>query len=114
MPSPLRSRELETRVIELVDLVLGGRRVEDDLIECKSEWPDPQKRAAARQLAGHANKARDEPILWIIGLERRPTYSPTPARSRWRTGGRQCQVASIRQLRSLSSTSLFLSRNARQ
>ena len=78
MPSPLRSRELEMRVIELVDLVLAGRRVEDDLIECKSEWPDPQKRAAARQLAGHANKARDEPILWIIGLDEKAHVLTNP------------------------------------
>ena len=37
--------------------MLAGKRIEDDLVECKSQWPDPQKRSSARQLAGHANKA---------------------------------------------------------
>jgi len=69
MPSRLRPQQLEARTIELVDLVLAGKRIEDDLVECKGEWPDPQKRSAARQLAGHANKAGSEPILWIIGLD---------------------------------------------
>jgi hypothetical protein len=65
----LRPQQLEARVIELVDLVLAGGRVEDDLVECKSQWPDSTNRRSARQLAGHANKARGEPILWIIGLD---------------------------------------------
>lgn len=65
----LRPQQLEAHVIELVDLVLAGGRVEDDLVECKGQWPDPQNRRSARQLAGHANKAHDEPILWIIGLD---------------------------------------------
>jgi hypothetical protein len=69
MPSRLRPKQVEAGVIELVDLVLAGKRVEDDLVECKGEWPDPQQRSSARQLAGHANKAHDEPILWIIGLD---------------------------------------------
>jgi len=69
MPSRLRPQQLEARVIELVDLVLAGGRIEDDLVECKGQWPDPQKRRSVRQLAGAANKARGEPILWIIGLD---------------------------------------------
>ncbi len=69
MPPRLRPQQLEARVIELVDLVLAGGRIEDDLVECKSQWPDPQQRSSARQLAGHANKARGEPILWLIGLD---------------------------------------------
>lgn len=80
MPSRLRPQQLEMRVIEVVDLVLAGARVEDDLVECKGEWPDPKKRSAARQLAGHANKAREEPILWIIGLDEKShgLTSPSP------------------------------------
>jgi hypothetical protein len=65
----LRPQQLEARVLELVDLVLEGGRIEDDLVECKGQWPDPQNRRSARQLAGAANKARGEPILWIIGLD---------------------------------------------
>jgi hypothetical protein len=69
MSSRLRPQQLEARVIDLVDLVLAGGRIEDDLVECKSQWPDPQQRSSTRQLAGHANKAHDEPILWIIGID---------------------------------------------
>src|SRR5262245_50206703 len=69
MTPRLRPQQLEARVLELVDLVLAGGRIEDDLVECKGQWPDPQKRPSYRQLAGAANKARGEPILWIIGLD---------------------------------------------
>jgi hypothetical protein len=69
MPSRLRPQQLEARVIELVDLVLAGQRIEDDLVECKGQWPDPQQRSSARQLAGLANKAHDDAILWIVGLD---------------------------------------------
>jgi len=65
----LRPQQLEARVLGLVDLVLEGGRIEDDLVECKGQWPEPQNRRSARQLAGAANKARGEPILWIIGLD---------------------------------------------
>ncbi len=65
----LRPQQLEARVLGLIDLVLEGGRIEDDLVECKGQWPDPQKRPSVRQLAGAANKARGEPILWIIGLD---------------------------------------------
>jgi hypothetical protein len=33
----------------------------------KREWIEPQK--AARQIAAHANAARGEPILWLIGVD---------------------------------------------
>ncbi len=36
-------------------------------MERKAEWPDPVK--AARQNAGHANAARGEDVLWIVGLD---------------------------------------------
>ncbi len=69
MPSRLRPQQLEARVIDLVDHVLAGGRIEDDLVECKGQWPDPQNPRSTRQLAGAANKARGAPILWIIGLD---------------------------------------------
>jgi len=78
-PLRLRPQQLEMRALQLVDLVLAGRRIEDDLVECKGQWPDPQKRSSARQLAGHANKARDEPILWIIGLDEKAHTLTSPA-----------------------------------
>lgn len=41
--------------------------IEDSRVEAKSEWPEARR--AARQIAAHANEARGEPILWLIGLD---------------------------------------------
>ncbi len=60
-------QRLEARVLDIVARVEGGGRAEDDYVECKADWPEPAK--AARRLAGHANAARGEPILWIMGLD---------------------------------------------
>ncbi len=60
-------RRLEARVLDIVSRVVTGRRIEDDLIECKAAWSDPSK--AARQLAAHANAARGADVIWVIGLD---------------------------------------------
>lgn len=60
-------RRLEARVLDIVERVTGGGRVDDDLVECKSGWIEPTK--AARRLAGHANAGRGDDILWIVGLD---------------------------------------------
>lgn len=52
------------RVIEAVD---AGQPNEDARVELKAEWIDPRK--AARLLAAHANAARGEPILWLVGVD---------------------------------------------
>lgn len=63
----MRRSEVEAWVLRIVDDVLAGRQDEDATVELKRDWPDPRK--AARRLAGHANAARGEPILWIIGID---------------------------------------------
>lgn len=40
---------------------------EDQRVELKAEWPDPGK--AARRIGGHANAARGDTILWLIGVD---------------------------------------------
>jgi hypothetical protein len=60
------SQQLEGGVLHLVDRVVKGERVEDFRVECKADWPPAAR--AARRIAGQANTARGEPILWIIGL----------------------------------------------
>jgi hypothetical protein len=62
----LRRMQIEARAVQAVEAVLAGGRVEDDLIECKADWPDESK---VRQLAAHANAARGEPIIWLIGVD---------------------------------------------
>jgi len=53
----------------VVDNLEKGSSVEDSRVELKREWPDPQR--AARRIAAHANAARGEEILWIIGVDER-------------------------------------------
>lgn len=60
-------QRLEYRVIKMVETVLGGGKVEDDLVECKADWPNPER--AARRIAGHANAAHGTPIVWILGVD---------------------------------------------
>jgi hypothetical protein len=62
----LRRIQIEARAVQAVEAVLAGGRIEDDLIECKADWPDESK---VRQLAAHANSARGEPIIWLIGVD---------------------------------------------
>lgn len=79
----MNKQEIESLVLSVVDRVLNGSRVEDSLIECKAEWPEPAK---ARQLAAHANSARGEEIVWIIGIDearRALTSPPAPDLSDW-------------------------------
>jgi hypothetical protein len=44
----LRRIQIEARAVQAVEAVLAGGRIEDDLIECKADWPDESK---VRQLA---------------------------------------------------------------
>ena len=63
----MKSLEIEAWVLRVVDQVHKRQPHEDSRVELKSTWPDPEK--AARQIAGHANAARGDYILWIIGLD---------------------------------------------
>jgi hypothetical protein len=60
-------RQLEDKVYGLAQRVKQGHRVEDTTIELKSQWPETS--AAARRLAGAANAARGESVLWIVGID---------------------------------------------
>jgi hypothetical protein len=63
----MRPEQIEYWVLSLVDQVEKRVRVEDSRVELKAEWPDP--RTAARRIAGHANAAGGDTILWVIGLD---------------------------------------------
>lgn len=65
----MNSLQIETWAIRIIENVKAGKPNEDSRVELKSGWPDPQK--TARRLAGHANFARGEPILWIIGVDQK-------------------------------------------
>jgi hypothetical protein len=63
----MRKIEVETWTLRIVDQLRAGSPVEDSRVELKREWPKPAK--VARQVAGHANAARGEDILWLIGVD---------------------------------------------
>ncbi|NMO57525.1 hypothetical protein HH310_40960 [Actinoplanes sp. TBRC 11911] len=57
---------IEAMVVTAVEIVLAGGAVEDERVECKSTLFDPNR---PRQLAGAANAALGEDILWIVGVD---------------------------------------------
>jgi hypothetical protein len=63
----MRISEIELWVLRVADARKRGEQLEDARVELKSEFTPPAK--ASRQLAAHANAARGEPVLWIIGMD---------------------------------------------
>ena len=58
--------QLEHWVLLVLDRLRAKEPTEDLRVEIKTEWPKEISKAA-RQIAGHANAARGETILWVIG-----------------------------------------------
>lgn len=63
----MKPHDIEYWALRIIERVESGQPSEDTRVELKSVWPDPVK--SARQIAGHANSARGEPILWLIGVD---------------------------------------------
>jgi hypothetical protein len=63
----MRNSQLEIWVNEILERVESRTPIEDNRVELKGNWIEPEK--AARQVAAHANVSRGEPILWIIGAD---------------------------------------------
>jgi hypothetical protein len=60
-------RKLEGWALQVLDRVAAGSPLEDSRVELKGTLIEPDK--AARRIAGHANAAHGEPILWLIGVD---------------------------------------------
>ena len=60
---------IEARVYEIAERVKAGQPVEDDFVELKRDF-EPAK-DVARKIAGHANVAHGEPVLWIFGIDQK-------------------------------------------
>lgn len=58
---------LDDWVYRLADLVRLGRKVEDDNVELKLEWPSDLAKAA-RRIAGCCNACSGPHFLWVIGM----------------------------------------------
>ena len=61
--------KIEGWALDVLRRVEEHQFTEDSRVELKAEWPDPAR--AARRLAGHANAARGEPILWLVGVDQK-------------------------------------------
>lgn len=64
----MRYHEIENWALAIIDRVESRQPIEDSRVELKANWPEDPKKAA-RQIAGHANAARGEPILWLLGVD---------------------------------------------
>lgn len=62
----MKRNQAEAWALQIIDRLQTGQSVEDMRVELKERWLDPCK--AARRLAGHANAARGDDILWLIGV----------------------------------------------
>lgn len=70
----MRSEQLEAWVLSIVDQVTTGPPFEDSRVELKADWPEPK--LAARRIAGHANAAGSDHILWIVGVDEKKGVVP--------------------------------------
>jgi hypothetical protein len=64
----MNPRQIESWALRVLDCVKNGQPNEDFLVELKTEWPTDYNKVA-RRIAGHANAARGEKILWLIGVD---------------------------------------------
>src|SRR5215831_15662348 len=60
--------EIERWALSVIRRVESQQPVEDSRVELKREWPTDHWRAA-RRVAGQANAARGQHILWLIGVD---------------------------------------------
>jgi hypothetical protein len=65
----MRLAQIENWALDVIHSVDTGHPSEDARVELKAEWVEAQK--AARQIAGHANSARGDPILWLVGVDQK-------------------------------------------
>jgi hypothetical protein len=59
-------QQLEVAVLAAIEQVRSGQLPEDDRMELKRSWPEPSK---VRQLAGAANRANGDALIYIIGID---------------------------------------------
>lgn len=66
--------EVNSWALSILQRVRSRHPSEDSCVECKASWPDVKN--VARQLAGMANAAKGEPILWLIGVDEKGAAIP--------------------------------------
>jgi hypothetical protein len=63
----MKPHEIENWALRIIERVERRQPNEDSRVELKAKWIEPTD--AARRIAGHANAAGSEPILWLIGVD---------------------------------------------
>jgi hypothetical protein len=63
----MKPRDVEIWALRVLEQISTGGAYETALVELKADWTEPQK--TARRIAGHANAARGNAILWLIGVD---------------------------------------------
>jgi hypothetical protein len=63
----MRTHEIESWALNVIDRVKAGQPNEDSRVELKADWIDPFK--AAHRIAAHGNEAHGEPFLWLVGVD---------------------------------------------
>jgi hypothetical protein len=71
-------QRLEVMVLDWIDRVQKGGRIEDSIVECKSDWPTDHRKAA-RQIAALANSALGADVFWLIGIDENAHTLSTPS-----------------------------------
>lgn len=73
----MKVSDVERWVATVVDRLDRGQGVEDDRVELKRRFK-PAALDNARRIAGHANQARGDAILWIVGIDEDGTRHALP------------------------------------
>lgn len=70
----MRQIDVEEWAFRILTRIQHGQPTEDSLVELKGSWP--AARDIARQLAGHANSAQGQPIMWLFGVDEKTGIVP--------------------------------------
>src|SRR5262245_30570385 len=63
-------QEVEQQARAAIARAQGGSQSESSIVELKREWTfQNDYRKAARRLAGIANAARCQPVIWVVGVD---------------------------------------------
>src|SRR5690349_451352 len=63
----MKPLEVKNWALRIIQRVQSRQPTEDTRVECKASWLDAK--SVVRQLAGHANAAKGESVLWLIGVD---------------------------------------------
>ncbi len=77
----MRLADIEAWALNVIERVEKGQPIEDSRVELKAGFPtdDGGWRKWARRVAGHANAAHGEPVLWLVGVNEKRRSVPGAA-----------------------------------